>query len=83
MTDESFAQALDAFKAAKLNPTAESFDICAVYKTVKPILTGILPFLKLIPGIGQTISEAITLLMAALDKLCPASAAVSASPNVR
>jgi hypothetical protein len=45
-------------------------DICIVYPKVKPILTEILPFIKLIPVWGSTVASAITMLMAALGKFC-------------
>jgi hypothetical protein len=72
MTDEAFVQAIEDFKATKTNALGVG-DICTVYKVVKPILSGVLPFLKLIPKIGETIAEALTALMAALDKFCPTS----------
>jgi hypothetical protein len=71
MTDQAFLQAIQDFKAAQVTPQGVGTDICPLYQKVRPILEGILPFLKLIPVYGQTIAEALTALMAVLDKLCP------------
>jgi hypothetical protein len=73
MADESFLQAIEEFKAFQGSKEALALDICGVYKKVKPILSGILPFLKLIPVYGGTVVAALTALMAAADKLCPGS----------
>ena len=73
MADKTFARALEEFNAANIDPQGVGTDICSVYKTVRPILAGILPFLGLIPNIGEPISKAITTLMAVLDKVCPAA----------
>lgn len=45
-------------------------DICAYYKTLKPILTAILPFLEKIPVWGKQVADAIQLLMKSLDGFC-------------
>jgi hypothetical protein len=79
MADEAFVRAIEEFKAANISSAAVGNDVCSVYKKVKPILTGILPLLKLIPVFGQTISEAVTALMAVLDNICSASPAVSSA----
>lgn len=71
MTDEAFVQAIEDFKAAKMSPAVIGLDLCSVYAKVKPILIGILPFLKLIPNFGKIVADALTALMAALDKACP------------
>lgn len=73
MTDEAFLQAIESFKAFQRTPEAAAVDICGIYKKVKPILNGVLPFLKLIPVIGTTAAAAITALMAVLDQTCPGS----------
>lgn len=75
MPDDSLVRAIEDFKTANLNPQAASVDVCGVYNKVKPILSGILPFLKLIPVVGATVAEAVTLLMSVLDKICPTPAA--------
>jgi hypothetical protein len=77
MNDEAFVNAIEDFKAAKITSATAGLDLCGVYAKVKPILSGVIPFLKLIPKFGETIAEALTVLMAALDKLCPTSPAVS------
>ncbi len=79
MSDQQFLEALRAFE---LQPAAESLDaaittsaaavdICGTYKKVRPILSGILPFLKAIPVFGAKAATAIQALMAALDVVCP------------
>jgi hypothetical protein len=72
--DKSFMDAIKAFEASGIGTgaaSAQALDICGVYKVVKPILTGILPFIKLIPGFGGTVATAITALMGVLDATCP------------
>jgi hypothetical protein len=71
MSDESFVRAIEAFKAFQVSPEANAVDICGIYKKVKPILTGVLPFLKLIPVYGSTVAAALTALMGVLDQTCP------------
>ncbi|HKF48629.1 MAG TPA: hypothetical protein VKB38_14830 [Terracidiphilus sp.] len=78
MADQALVNAIEDFKAAQFSTAAVGLDPCPVYAKVKPIITALLPFLKLIPVYGGTIVEALTLLMAALDKLCPAPAAARA-----
>jgi len=78
MTDEAFVQAISDFKTANLTVSGASTDVCSIYRGVRPILAGVLPFLKLIPVYGATISEALTALMSVLDNLCPAPAATTA-----
>lgn len=73
MTDESFMQALESFKTFQASSEAKAVDICGIYKKVKPILNGVLPFLKLIPVIGDTVVAAVTALMGVLDQMCPGS----------
>lgn len=73
-TDKAFMDAIKAFEVSGVGTgaiEAKSLDICATYKSVKPILKGILPFIKLIPVFGGTVATAITVLMAALDAACP------------
>ena len=77
MPDEAFVRAIEEFKAANVSSASVGNDICSVYKKVKPILSGILPLLKLIPVFGETISEAVTALMAVLDKVCSTSPAAA------
>jgi hypothetical protein len=79
MTDKEFEHAIDEFKAASTNPAAMGTSVCSVYQKVRPILTGILPFLKLIPKFGETIAAALTALMAALDEFCKTAPAPSAA----
>jgi len=55
---------------ASLLPESRT-DICTIYRDVRPILEAILPFLRLIPSIGDAIALAITALIAALDGICP------------
>lgn len=74
MSDQQFMQALDSFRESGAHVTAAPVDICGTYKKVKPILQGILPFLKLIPNIGKPAAKAIEALMAALDAFCAAPA---------
>jgi hypothetical protein len=74
--DNSFMDAIKSFEASGIGTggaSAQALDICGIYKKVKPILTGILPFLKLIPVYGGTVSSAITALMAVLNSTCPGS----------
>lgn len=73
MTDEAFVQAIEDYKGAKTSAAFTSLDVCPVYAKVKPILSGLLPFLKLIPKFGEIIADALTALMGALDKLCPST----------
>src|ERR1700759_595934 len=76
--DKEFLAALDNFGApqqgAGANVDAASIDICATYKKVRPILAGILPFIKHIPVIGPKAYTAISALMAVLDTMCPSAA---------
>jgi hypothetical protein len=74
MSDQQFMQALESFRESGADVTAAPVDICGTYKKVKPILQGILPFLKLIPNIGKPAAKAIEALMAALDAFCAAPA---------
>jgi hypothetical protein len=72
-SDQQFMQALDSFRessTAAADVTAAPIDICGTYKKVKPILQGILPFLKLIPNIGKPAAKAIEALMGVLDAFC-------------
>jgi len=73
MADQAFTQAIAAFEAASVSAQDVDADICGIYKKVKPILNGILPFLKLIPVYGATVAAAITALMGVLDNTCPGS----------
>jgi hypothetical protein len=77
MTDEAFVQAITEFKAANIAAANVGTDVCVIYRRVKPILSGILPLLKLVPVYGATISEALTALMSVLDNICPVSDATS------
>jgi hypothetical protein len=70
MSDQQFMQALESFREGAADVTAAPIDICGTYKKVKPILQGILPFLKLIPNIGKPAAKAIEALMAALNEFC-------------
>jgi hypothetical protein len=67
--NDAFMQALAAFEQDQA-PTMAAPDVCGVYKKVRPILQGILPFLALIPRIGKPAAQAIQALMAGLDSFC-------------
>lgn len=71
MTDSEVQKAMEAFKAANL--TAES-EFCTIYHKARPFLLLVIEILKKIPIWGAIAAEALTLLMGALDKLCPAAA---------
>jgi len=79
MTDEAFVQAITAFETADIITANVGTDVCLIYRRVKPIISGILPLLKLIPVYGATISEAVTALMSVLDNTCPVPDATSTS----
>ena len=69
--DADFLQAIAAFDPTlALTSTAAAPDICEIYKKVRPILLGLLPFIEAIPSIGKAIALAIRALMAALDSHC-------------
>ena len=72
MPDQEFTRALYEFEQSLQSKELAALDLCGLYKKIKPILVGILPFLKLLPS-GPTIVAAITALMAILDKTCPGS----------
>jgi hypothetical protein len=64
------AQAASAPTIAAVTPA----DFCTAYKTAKPILQTAVTLLPIfLPGIGTTISAAITALIAVADKACPTS----------
>jgi hypothetical protein len=67
--EKAFLEALRSVDAAAAPKTRE--DLCAIYKRVKPVLEGILPFIELIPVWGKAAAKAIRLLMQGLDTLCP------------
>jgi hypothetical protein len=73
LEDEEFMEALAAFREPGEDVAAAAPDVCGTYKKVKPILKGILPFLKFIPNIGKPAAKAIESLMAALDAFCGTS----------
>ena len=54
---------------ANLAAAAGTADLCGIYKTVKPILGGVL----LIPFIPAKWKEVVRAFMAVLDTMCPAS----------
>jgi hypothetical protein len=77
--DKEFLAALDSFGAPQQGAGASvaataNIDICGTYNQVKPILTGILPFIKLIPVIGSKAYTAISALMQVLNAMCPSAA---------
>src|SRR5262249_3051542 len=72
--DQRFLEALSAFEfPGTAGSRAEALDLCTTYRKVKPILEPLIPFLALIPTYGTGIAAGLTVLMAALDKLCPAT----------
>jgi hypothetical protein len=82
--DTEFLAALNSFGAPQQGTGANvaataNIDICGTYSQVRPILAGILPFIKLIPVIGSKAYTAISTLMAVLDTMCPSSAAALSS----
>lgn len=76
-SDTALLKALDEFEAHGRAHSKEAIvgakhvNICETYKLVKPVLSGILPFLGLIPIIGHRVVPAIQALLAALDVFCP------------
>ena len=77
MQDKAFMEAISEFEASGMAKTEAlaGVDVCGIYKKVKPILTGILPFIKLIPGFGATAAAAIGALMTVLNGYLPRSLA--------
>ena len=71
ITDQAFLTALAPFQQPGGVPQAQAADLCGTYQKVKPILQGILPLLKAIPVIGTKAAQAISVLIGALDILCP------------
>lgn len=71
MADESFVQAIESFRAFQASPESTAVDVCGIYRKARPILKGVLPFLKLLPVYGETVAEALTALMGVLDGICP------------
>lgn len=58
---KDFLKALDTFEKSQKKKTRQAApDVCATYALVKPILTGILPFLNFIPSIGPRIVAAVS-----------------------
>lgn len=84
--DSEFQAALDSFGASYLPPTSgiagAGADICATYNKVRPILAGILPFIKAIPIIGSKAYLALSTLKSVLDMMCPAADSLQ-SPAVQ
>lgn len=70
-TRSGFETALAKFEVRPAVAAMSLPEICAIYRDVKPILEAILPFLRLIPSIGDGIAAAITALITILDRLCP------------
>ncbi len=79
MTDEAFVQAIHNFKTAQPSAAITGNDLCGIYEKVKPIINGVLPFLKLIPVYGATVAEALTALMTVLDMTCKTPAPAAAA----
>lgn len=75
--EEQFMRALAAFEETPADVTAAGVDVCGIYAKAKPILQGILPFIRLIPRIGKPAAKAIEALMAALDSFCGAPTAAT------
>ncbi len=80
--DREFFQALAAFggggggagvAAAGSAEALSLSQVCSTYKTVKPIISGVLGFIQVIPGIGAATATAVRALMAVLDKVCGGS----------
>lgn len=74
--DTEFLAALENFREPQTLDAA-NLDICGTYNQVKPILTALLPFIKLIPSIGPGAYNAINTLMQGLDIFCPTPASSS------
>lgn len=74
--EEQFMEALSNFEQTGVGAAAAGLDICGTYKKVKPVLQGVVPFIKLIPRIGPPAAKAIESLMAALDAFCNVPSAV-------
>lgn len=74
VNSQQFFQALEKFEASAI-PAPHAFDdtasLCVTYDKVRPIIEGLLPFIKAIPGIGPRIGSAISALIAGLDAICP------------
>lgn len=79
--DQEFFQALAAFGgggggaagavAAAGTPEALSLaDVCRTYRSVRPIISGVLGFIGAIPGIGGPAVAAVRALMRVLDAVC-------------
>ena len=71
--DYAFAQALSGFGASGGSDVAAApspAQLCGTYRRVRPILAGLLPFIRLIPQIGASAARAIETLMALLDAVC-------------
>lgn len=68
-SDKAFMEAVGAFDVRAEAVGRE--DLCTVYKKIKPILTGILPFIRLIPVWGAKAASAIEVLLRVLGSVCP------------
>jgi hypothetical protein len=85
MTDQAFFQAIASFGPAQTAPRSTSVtpqsavDLCGTYKKVRPILEGILPLLKAIPGFGPQVAAAIQTLITAADGICGVGGAGAAT----
>jgi subtilisin family serine protease len=77
--EEQFMRALAAFEEPTADVTAAGVDVCGTYAKVKPVLQGILPFIRLIPRIGKPAAKAIEALMGALDSYCAPTSTVFAA----
>ena len=82
--DQEFMQALAAFGGAGVGGVGAEAglstslqQVCQIYSKVKPILSRILPFIRLIPVIGSAAATAIQALMTALDAVCSGHGAVA------
>jgi hypothetical protein len=72
VTEQAFLAALAEFEKPGVGQlVATSADLCAIYRKVRPILYGLLPFICAIPSIGKAVCAALKVLMTALDAICP------------
>ena len=70
--DSQFLDALDRIEAAISQPGAETKSaLCDRYRSIKPLLESLLPWIKRIPVFGPQLASAIGFLLSIADQLCP------------